>query len=108
MSLAVPTPVPPPPQSRLDALFDRIAAWAPVSAGFIAWVRKPSSRLVRIPLGVLLIVGGTISFLPILGVWMLPLGFLILAIDIPPLQGPVVSVIEWVERKWGEWKNRKK
>jgi len=39
---------------------------------------------------------------------MLPLGFLILALDIPPLQGPVVSTIEWVERKWTAWKNRKK
>jgi hypothetical protein len=58
-------------------------------------------------LAFLLIFGGIFSFLPILGVWMLPLGFLILALDIPPLQGPVVSTIEWVERKWAEWKNRK-
>jgi hypothetical protein len=94
--------------SRLDLLFDRIATWAPFAAGFISWVRQPSSRLVRIPLAFLLIFGGIFSFLPILGVWMLPLGFLILALDIPPLQGPVVSTIEWVERKWAEWKNRKK
>lgn len=107
----VPAPKSPEPgrgQSRLDALFDRIAAWAPVSAGFIAWVRRPSSRLVRIPIALLLIFGGIFSFLPILGVWMLPLGLLILALDIPPLQHPVVNVIEWAERKWKAWRNRKK
>jgi hypothetical protein len=107
MSLALNSREPDGP-SRLDLLFDRIATWAPFAAGFIAWVRKPSSRLVRIPLAFLLIFGGIFSFLPILGVWMLPLGFLILALDIPPLQGPVVSAIEWVEAKWTAWKNRKK
>lgn len=107
MSLTIQSPEPEGP-SRLDLLFDRIANWAPVARGFIEWVRKPSSRLVRLPLAFLLIFGGIFSFLPILGVWMLPLGFLILALDIPPLQGPVVNAIEWVERKWAEWKNRKK
>ena len=107
MSLAL-DPHSPDGPSRLDLLFDRIATWAPFAAGFIRWVRKPSSRLVRIPIAFLLIFGGIFSFLPILGVWMLPLGFLILALDIPPLQGPVVSSIEWVEAKWQAWKNRKK
>jgi len=45
---------------------------------FEAW-----PRWVRMPLGVLLIIGGVLGFLPILGFWMIPLGLAILAIDIP-------------------------
>jgi hypothetical protein len=46
-------------------------------------LRKPKLRLVRIPAGVLLVLGGLIGFLPLVGFWMLPLGLAILAIDIP-------------------------
>mgnify|MGYP003694382559 CR=1 FL=1 len=45
-------------------------------ARFVSWLRKPSSRYARIPLAMLLIVGGIFSFLPVLGLWMLPLGLL--------------------------------
>ena len=43
----------------------------------------PASRLIRIPLGILCILGGFLGFLPILGFWMVPLGLLILSVDIP-------------------------
>ncbi len=75
--------------ARLDRLYDRIARRVPVLAGFLAWVRKPSARLVRVPVGILSVLGGVLSFLPVLGIWMLPLGFLVLAVDIPPLRKPV-------------------
>jgi hypothetical protein len=91
-----------------DALFERLKLKAPFAAGFIDWVRRPSSMLLRIPLAILLIFGGVFSFLPILGIWMLPLGLLILALDIPPLRGPVVGAIGWVENRWNAWHNRKR
>jgi hypothetical protein len=34
-------------------------------------------------LGIVLILGGLVGFLPILGFWMIPLGFLVLSIDLP-------------------------
>jgi hypothetical protein len=34
-------------------------------------------------LGCLLIIGGSLGFLPILGFWMVPLGLLVLAVDFP-------------------------
>jgi hypothetical protein len=71
-------------------------------ARFVGWLRKPSSRYVRIPLAILLIVGGIFSFLPILGLWMLPLGLLLFAQDVPMLQKPLARVLGWVERKWIE------
>ena len=55
-------------------------------------------HLVRIPLALLLIAGGIFSFLPILGLWMLPLGLLVLAVDIPPLRRPVGDAIVRLQR----------
>jgi hypothetical protein len=83
---------------------DRHFAWfearlPPGPAKFVAWLRKPSSILVRIPLAVLLIFGGIFSFLPILGLWMLPLGLLLFAQDVPWLQPPLARMLGWVERK---------
>jgi hypothetical protein len=86
---------------------DRHFAWfearlPPGPARLIAWLRRPSSRLVRIPLALLLILGGIFSFLPVLGLWMLPLGLLLFAQDVPMLQGPLARMLAWVERKWTE------
>src|SRR5690242_19586468 len=69
--------------ARLDRQFERISRQVPVSRGFLEWVRKPGWHIVRIPLALLLILGGIFSFLPVLGLWMLPLGLLVLAVDIP-------------------------
>jgi hypothetical protein len=74
----------------------------PGPARFVSWLRKPSSRLVRFPLGVLLIIGGIFSILPVLGLWMLPLGLILIAQDIPPLEKPVAQFLGWLERKWIE------
>jgi len=71
-------------------------------ARFISWLRKPSSILVRIPLAILLIIGGIFSFLPVLGLWMLPLGLLLFAQDVPFLQTPMARMLGWIERKWLE------
>ncbi|MBS0531727.1 MAG: hypothetical protein JSS22_20405 [Proteobacteria bacterium] len=89
------------------AELDRHFAWfeskmPPRLATFVGWLRKPSSRLVRIPLAILLIVGGIFSFLPILGLWMLPLGLVLLAQDMPFLEKPIARMLGWLERKWKE------
>lgn len=36
--------------------------------------------------GLLLIVGGIFGFLPVLGFWMIPMGCVLIALDIPPLK----------------------
>ena len=68
-------------------------------------VSLPANRLVRITLGVALVVlGGFFGFLPVLGYWMVPVGFLILATDVPPIRRfnrrVTVAVVGW-------WNNRK-
>ena len=42
----------------------------------------PGSRLWRVALGIALVLGGFLGFLPILGFWMIPLGLLVLSIDL--------------------------
>ena len=86
------------------AELDRHFAWfearlSPRLAAFVGWLRKPSSRWVRIPLAVLLVAGGFLSFLPLLGLWMLPLGLVLFAQDIPILQKPMALLLGWIKRK---------
>lgn len=44
-------------------------------------IRLPESRWMRTVIGILLVVGGLLGFLPVLGFWMLPLGLLVLSHD---------------------------
>ena len=44
--------------------------------------RLPKSRAARIVVGILLLLGGALGFLPVLGFWMIPLGLLVLSQDI--------------------------
>ena len=41
----------------------------------------PRNKAARVALGVALVVGGTLGFLPILGFWMIPLGLYVLSQD---------------------------
>jgi len=86
--------------SRFARAFDRIerAVPAPLSR-MIGFLRRPWAMLIRIPLGVLLVLGGIFSILPVLGIWMLPLGLLLLAVDVPALRGPIATLILRV-RRW--------
>jgi hypothetical protein len=64
----------------------------------------PANIIMRVGLGLLCIVGGLFSFLPILGVWMLPLGLMILSIDFPPVRRfrrvATVKLVGWLKRRW--------
>ena len=86
---------------EIDRQFERLEAnLPPKPAKFMRWLRQPSSRLARIPLAGLLVLGGAFSFLPVLGLWMLPVGLALIAQDVPLLQKPTASSLGWLERKW--------
>ena len=88
-------------KDELDAHLERFEHRLPNSlGGFVRWLRKPGSAWVRVPLGLALILGGIVGFLPILGFWMVPLGFIVLARDIPFVRPPLIKLLDWVERKW--------
>jgi hypothetical protein len=86
-----------PDDPRLASLIARLPQRLQTAVG---WLRRPSSRWARIPAGVLLIFGGLLSILPILGLWMLPLGVALLADDAPPLRRARGRVLDWIERRW--------
>jgi hypothetical protein len=46
----------------------------------------PESRWARIGIGVSLVFLGLLGFLPVLGFWMIPAGFLVLATDVPAVR----------------------
>lgn len=58
-----------------------------------------SSPWVRIPPALAFIAGGFVGFLPILGFWMIPLGLVLLAQDIPALRPPLARMLNWIDRK---------
>lgn len=84
-----------------DAPLDRLLARLPRPAQrTFAWIRRPEARWMRVPAAAVLIVGGLLGFLPILGFWMLPLGAVLLAEDIPVLRRPTMRVLGGVQNWW--------
>lgn len=92
-------------KKRFDRQVSRLVRQLPRPlAAVIVWLRKPYARLVRIPLGIVFVIGGAFSILPVLGLWMLPLGLLLLAVDLPILQGPVGRLLVRLQR----WNNNRR
>ena len=48
-------------------------------------IRRRVPPGLRLVLGILLIIGGLLAFLPVLGIWMLPLGIMVAALDVVPI-----------------------
>jgi len=66
-------------------------------------INLPRSRSLRILIGVSLIIGGILGFLPVVGFWMIPLGVVVLSAELH-------LVRRWRRRavvKWGRSKQRR-
>jgi len=81
---------------RLDQLMARLPPRLNAAAEYLI---RPRSAWMRRAAAILLICGGLLGFLPILGLWMLPLGLLLLAEDVPPLKSARTRILDWVERR---------
>jgi hypothetical protein len=84
-------------QRRIGLLVDRLP---PRVARAVRWLLRPEARWVRIPAGVLFLLGSMLFILPVFGLWMLPLGVLLLAEDIPPLRRQTGRWLATIERRW--------
>ncbi|WP_431298303.1 tryptophan synthase subunit beta [Tabrizicola sp. BL-A-41-H6] len=95
---------------RFRRQFEAISRLVPALRGPIKALRSDRLKLLRIPLALLMVAGGFVSFLPFLGIWMLPLGLLLLAVDLPFMRGPIAAAMIWARRKasliWRRWKHR--
>lgn len=98
-------------ERRFQRQFDALERLFPLLRSPMSHLRRDSWFPIRFPMALLLICGGLLSFLPILGVWMLPLGLLLLAVDLPVLRGPISVLIirsrrtakRWL-RRWRGWR----
>ncbi|HEY9567120.1 MAG TPA: hypothetical protein VIR38_03445 [Thalassobaculum sp.] len=70
-------------------------------ADAVRWGDRTIPFGLRSAAGVLLILGGLLSFLPVLGLWMAPLGAAMIALDIPTLRRRLLA---WTERVEAEEK----
>ncbi len=64
----------------------------------------PASRVGRLVLGVLCLLGGFLGFLPVLGFWMVPLGLIILSVDFPAVR----KFRRKQEIRFGRWWQKRK
>jgi hypothetical protein len=85
-------------KKRLDRQIDLIGRDAPRLRGLLKSLRNARYRPLRIPVAIALILGSTASILPVFGLWMLPVGLLLLAVDVPALR-PMVSKSAILMRK---------
>ena len=93
-------------RARLQRQFDSLRAAVPWLDGWIRRVQADQTGIVRVPVALLLIVGGFFAFLPVLGLWMIPLGLMLLAVDVPFLRGPVSALVVRTRRRVGQLRRR--
>ena len=95
------------PGVTLQRYFSIIDRWAPIGVSrFIRWLRRPSLIIPRWTIALLFVLGSFFSVLPVLGLWMFPLGLLLIAEDVPLLRKPLLRSFLWTERKLDQLKAR--
>ena len=72
----------------------------PAAARLLRRLSEPNATYIRLPVAILCIAGGFLWFLPLLGIWMMPLGLLLLAFDIRILRRPVAALTIWILDRW--------
>lgn len=70
---------------------------------FVNWLLVPKRHTLRVVLGIFFLLGGVFSFLPVLGLWMLPLGLILLAQDNPTCRRWTARLLGWAARRHPQW-----
>ena len=91
---------------RFQRQFEVLSRIFPPLRRPLAAIRRNRWILVRLPLGIILTLGGVLWFLPILGIWMLPVGLLLLAVDLPQLRSPISVLLIRARRRINVWRCR--
>jgi hypothetical protein len=81
---------------EMDRLQGHMPGWAGRNLNRL---RRPRAVWVRVPAGLALTGGGVFSFLPVLGIWMLPVGLALLAHDVPVMRRPLAHVLNFTNGK---------
>mgnify|MGYP007127360778 CR=1 FL=1 len=89
---------------RLRRQLAALGARSPRLGRVLSAVQGRPGIVLRVPLGLLLVAGGMLAILPVFGLWMIPLGLLVLAIDLPLLRPFVSAMIIRLRRRWALWR----
>ena len=92
-----------PPAKRFDRQINRLARRWPRLGGGLAWLSAPGRWWLRLPVALVFVLGGLLGFLPVVGFWMLPIGVILIAVDLPvlrPAAGRLVVRLRAVFRRW--------
>lgn len=92
---------------RLDRQLAALATRSAMLRRLAAQEHGRAGMFIRVPLGIFLVAGGFLAILPFFGLWMIPLGLLVLAIDLPPLRPFVSAFIIRLRRKWMLWQRKR-
>ena len=87
-------------EQRLERLIDRLPQGMQRA---VRRLRRPEMRWLRMPAGALLAAASLLSILPLFGLWMLPVGLVLLAEDVAPLRRGCDRLLAWAERRWPHW-----
>jgi hypothetical protein len=94
-----------PDQELFEHAYQKLMAELPEPVARVLFrLRAPDMKCVRLTTGVLFIAGGSMAFLPVLGLELLPLGMLFLAQDVAFLRPPTAKLLLWLLRRWSELK----
>lgn len=92
--------------SRLQRQFEHLRRTYPKVGRVVYKLSRPGWRLLRVPVGVAFVLGGFLAILPVLGLWMIPIGLLLLAVDVPWLRRPVAGSIIRLRRRADTFRQR--
>lgn len=95
-------------ENRLRRQFDALARNTPVPRGPLEALLHSRMRLLRVPLAILLILGSFLAILPVFGLWMLPAGLMLLAVDVPLLRPRVTGTLIRLRRWWTVRRHKRK
>ncbi|WP_386683864.1 hypothetical protein [Loktanella sp. R86503] len=93
---------------RLHRQFERLRRDYPRMGSVLFRISRPGWALVRVPVGVTFILGGLLAILPVFGLWMIPVGLLLLAVDVPWLRRPVSSAMIRLRRRADRFRQRRR
>jgi|GEM_PF-313426 hypothetical protein len=93
---------------RLHRQFERLRRDYPRMGSLLFRISRPGWALVRVPVGVAFILGGLLAILPVFGLWMIPVGLLLLAVDVPWLRRPVSGAIIRLRRRAEKFRQRRR
>ena len=92
---------------RLRRQFERLRRDYPRLGGTLHRMSRPGWAMVRVPAGVMFVIGGLLAILPVFGLWMIPVGLLLLAVDVPWLRRPVSAAIIRLRRRAERFRQRR-